>query len=132
MSQQFDVKVLQFQVDINGLVATTGRITVDTEGNAIVLPQGFIVNGGFVLAADGVANNTLDVGIDGGDEDAFVDGLDIATGPVRTDILASGKGLANTSKDGLAVVVKNVGTAAIPGTATLVTLSFVGHYDFTA
>ena len=131
MSEQFDAKVLQFQVDINALAATTGRTTVDKDGNPIVLPQGFIVDGGFVLAADGVANNTLDIGIDSGDEDAFVDGLDIAAGPVRTDILATGKGLANTARDGLTVVVKNVGSAAIPSAETIVTLSFVGHYDFT-
>lgn len=127
--KDYDVCKLEFVADINGL-ASSGTLTVDTAGDTMVLPQGFVVDSGWAHIAAGTTNNSVDIGVLGGDTDAFVDGANNSSAAVKTNFLATGTGIANTAAAGLTVVITNAGAAAIPSAATLVTVSLTGHYEY--
>ena len=129
---QFDTKTYQFVCDIGGLAAS-GVVTTDVNGNAMVLPQGFVVDEGSVTnEVNGVLNNTLDVGT-AADPDALIAAFSLnGARAIGEPILGTGKALANAAKGGLAVQARNSGSAGIPAGQNLLTINVVGHFDHTA
>lgn len=118
---------ITYTVAIGGLVANTGETTVDSSGDSLVIPNGFVVAFGNLVADDADANNTLDIGVDGGTEDLFIDGQSIASGPVyvATRVQAMNYRAGANS----VLIVKNVGSANIPASKTA-TITLYGQQRF--
>lgn len=116
-------EVIRYTLDINALGATT------TSSTTFTLPAYFRVLEGFLDADAGTTNNSLDVGISGGDTDIFFDGVDNSGGAVvGSPLLATGKGYRSTSDQ--TIVVKNAGSAAIPSAETNVTITLIGQREY--
>lgn len=132
----YTAHVLKFVASTAGL-ADGGSTTLDSNGDAMTLPRGFIIDDGFVHSTDGVATGSFDVGISGGDVDGLVDGLDNATGGGAARFAVSnvsealtGVGAPNAGDVGNTLVLTQR-TATETGTPT-VTIYVMGHYEFDA
>lgn len=104
--------------DLNA-VAAAGEIDLGTP------PDNFVCIAGYVACAQGTTNNEISVG-DGTTANLFLDDESIASAALAGTVL-TGMG---TKFDGTkTVTVKNTGSAAIPSTATAVTVTLFGYME---
>lgn len=114
-------EVLKFTAALGGVDAA-GTVT------AGVMPEGFVVDGGYHVTADAATNNEVTWG-DATDPNRYVDDVDASSGPVRGRIVeATGVGFDPTSLTLRTVIATNTGSAEWAGGDSV--LYLIGHYEF--
>lgn len=113
-------EVIRMTGDLDGVEASAA-ITVGS------LPANFRVLAGFVDCAQGTTNNEISVGYTG-TAAGFLSDDSIASAALSGVSFEAGLGYRNTSA--IDVLVTNSGSAAIPSTATAVTVTFVGQREY--
>ena len=128
--------VLRFTATTNGL-GIDGSTTLDSNGDAMTLPRGFVIDDGYLFVTDGVALGSVDLGISGGDVDGLVDGLDNASGAAAARFAVTvasealtGVGIANQGDVGNTLILTQRTAAEV--SATVVEIMIMGHYEFDA
>lgn len=114
---------LKFAGDLNALGAA-GTLDLGTP------PDNFVLVDGYVDCAQGTTNNELSLG-DGTTANLFLDDVTFAAATIDgLDILVTSRG---TKFDGTATVTaKNTGSAAVPSSATAITVVLRGYMEHEA